>query len=190
MKKFSPFLVAAAVIVSGSAFAADATQTVTTNVAGALSISLASAADGTGAATIDTVVSDTTAGNSNSADVFLKIKSSDSAGFNVTALTDNAGGKMCEWDAGATTPAYTSNCLTNALQITSSAESGFTGTPTVVSTAKDLSDATAVKVVASTEQVTDATVKATVSQTMDWADKVLASNKYQVKVTYTINSGI
>src|SRR5690349_18555954 len=109
MKKLTQFLAAAMLVAGGSAMAATATQTVTTNVAGAVSISLTDGAT-TDASTLTTDLADTSAGNTATHTITLNVNSSDTTGFNVTASADDNGtsqGHMCEWDGAA----YTAKCL-------------------------------------------------------------------------------
>lgn len=191
MKKLTQFLVAAAMVVGGSALAQQttSTQTVTTNVTSSMSISLT---DGTNTAVtaLTTALANNAAGATSSAGITLNLKSTDTTGFHVSAKTDNTNGKMCAYDT--TNGIYVTNgaCLVNPVNIASSTATGFTGTPTLHGTASALSS-TDTKIVSSSETVSNATVTSTLSQLFDWQDQVLSGgNLYEVQVTYTIASGV
>lgn len=185
MKKLTQFLAAAMLVAGGSAFAATATQTVTTNVAGAVSISLTDGAT-TDSATLDTVLADTSAGNTATHTITLNVNSSDTTGFNVTASADDNGnsqGHMCEWDGTA----YTTKCLLNAVSVT-----GTSAIPAGTSTgaANGSLGATPLKIFSSSATVSSGTIDAQVDQLIDWTDQVLAANQYRVVITYTIAAGV
>lgn len=191
MKTVMQWAVAAILVVGGGAMAqTSATQTVTTNVAGAVSISLT---DGTSTdqSSLSTTLTSTAAGGTASHPVTLNVNSSDTTGFNVTAAADNNGysqGHMCEWDPNLTTPGYTSNCLVNAMSVAATSsiatQTGDTGAATVtLGTSPG-------KIFGSSNTVSSGTITSTVNQTIDWTDKVLTNtDSYKIIVTYTIASG-
>jgi hypothetical protein len=187
MKKLTQFLVAAVLVAGGSAFAQTATQTVVTNVAGALSIDLSDTNGNSNVAALTTTLASTAAGNTASASITLNVNSSDPSGFNVTASTDDTGtaGHMCEWDA--TNTVYTTKCLATALSI-SSTSAIAAGTGSGPTTSVDLT--TSRKIFSSSNTVSGGTITSSLSQPIGWTDEVLASNQYRMVITYTIASGV
>src|SRR5690349_6490266 len=117
MNKLTQCLIAAALVAGGSAFAQTATQTVTTNVSGAMSISLS---DGTNndVASLATTMASKAAGQNATGTVTINVNSSETTGFHITAQGDATGtaGHICEWNGTA----YTTTCLASALSIAGS----------------------------------------------------------------------